>query len=47
MDIQIGPGIQIGLGINIGRFPVDFNNFVTQDDLNLVSETDSQFVTEE
>jgi hypothetical protein len=45
--IDIGLGIQIGPGINIGDFPVFLSNFVTQDDINLVSQTDSQFVTEE
>lgn len=48
MSIVIGPGIQIGTGINIGQFPaiVSINDFITEDSNFLTTESSDQFIEE-
>ena len=46
--IQIGGNIIIGPGINIGQFPaiVIINDFVTENNNNITTESGDQFIEE-
>lgn len=46
MDIEIGPGIFIGPGIIIGSEPVPILLIITEDGLNLQTESGDDLTTE-